>query len=137
MTMTALQQSIVIRPWAPAAYQPTLQAMRDCGWLDHHPDLTAIEGVPQDPRWHPEGDVEVHTAEAVDAAAAWCDIRGIDGDDRMLTVLTTMLHDLGKATHTQRQPDGRITSYGHAAPAAAPAATPAAPEAKPAEPEKK
>ena len=100
--------SLAVRP------SRSLQAMRDCGWLDHHPDLTAIEGVPQDPRWHPEGDVEVHTAEAVDAAAAWCDIRGIDGDDRMLTVLTTMLHDLGKATHTQRQPDGRITSYGHA-----------------------
>ena len=92
----------------------SLQAMRDCGWLEHHRDLIAIEGVPQDARWHPEGSVDAHTAEAVDAAARWCDERGVIAEDRALTVLATLVHDLGKATHTQFQLDGRITSYGHA-----------------------
>jgi len=88
--------------------------MRDCGWVAHHHDLVAIDGVPQATRWHPEGPVEVHTSEAMDAAATWCNERGIVGDDRLLTVLATLVHDFGKATHTQIHSDGRITSHGHA-----------------------
>ncbi len=60
MTMTALQQAIVIRPWAPAAYQPTLQAMRDFTaqrtadtpdeiWLVEHPPVftQGLAGKPE------------------------------------------------------------------------------------------
>jgi hypothetical protein len=81
------------------------------GWLDHFPDLMAIDGVPQDAVWHPVGSVEIHTAQSVDAAAALCDQDGIDGPARTLTVLAALVHDLGKATHTRVQSNGRITSH--------------------------
>lgn len=38
----------------------SLAALTETGWVEHHPELVGIQGVPQDPRWHPEGDVEVH-----------------------------------------------------------------------------
>ena len=41
------------------------------GWLSHFPEIAADRGVPQDPDWHPEGDVEVHTMHVVNAAAQY------------------------------------------------------------------
>ena len=38
--------------------------------LRFFPELDALRGVPQDPEWHPEGDVWVHTLMVLDAAAA-------------------------------------------------------------------
>jgi len=40
------------------------------GQLRFFPELDALRGVPQDPEWHPEGDVWVHTLMVLDAAAA-------------------------------------------------------------------
>ena len=43
------------------------------------PELLPLEATPQDPGWHPEGDVWTHTLQVVDEAAAL----GADlGDDR-------------------------------------------------------
>ena len=73
------------------------------------PELAACVGVPQNPVYHPEGDVFEHTMLVIDSAAA---LRG-----RALNPLGFMLsalaHDLGKAVATQVQPDGKITAYGH------------------------
>ena len=108
---------------ATQAVRPSrsLQALHDTGWVGHFPDLAAIDGVTQDVNWHPEGPVDVHTSESVDAAAAWCDQRSIRGPARTLAVLGAMIHDFGKVTHTQVRPDGRITSRGHAQAGVAPA----------------
>ncbi|SDN47216.1 tRNA nucleotidyltransferase (CCA-adding enzyme) [Klenkia soli] len=84
------------------------------GWIAHVPQLARLAGVPQDPRWHPEGDVLVHSGLAGDAAAVLADGAGLTGDDRTVVVLGALLHDLGKATRTQVRADGRITSHGHA-----------------------
>lgn len=99
----------------------SLAELRRCGWLVHLPDLVAIEGIPQDLTWHPEGAVEVHTAESMDAAARWCADRSVDGDARLVAVFGAMVHDLGKATHTQIHPGGRVTAHGHAAAGVEPA----------------
>lgn len=75
------------------------------------PELAATVGVEQDPRWHPEGDVFEHTMQALDGAAAIA--RGYDDRRKALELLyTTLCHDLGKATTTQKTPHG-ITSYNH------------------------
>ncbi|WP_336402628.1 CCA tRNA nucleotidyltransferase [Klenkia sesuvii] len=89
-------------------------ALEATGWLAHVPQLARLAGVPQDPRWHPEGDVLTHSALAGDAAAVLADEAGLTGDDRTVVVLGALLHDVGKATHTQVRADGRITSHGHA-----------------------
>jgi len=98
-----------------------LAVLSESGWLAHVPQLARLAGVPQDPRWHPEGDVLTHSGLAADAAAALADDAGLTGDDRTVVVLGALLHDVGKAEHTQVRADGRITSYGHADGGVAPA----------------
>jgi len=65
--------------------------------LSATPALEAMVGVPQDPEWHPEGDVWVHTLMAVDAAAG---LRTGDRDDDLALMFGTLCHDLGKPATT-------------------------------------
>jgi tRNA nucleotidyltransferase (CCA-adding enzyme) len=74
------------------------------------PELAALAATPQDPEWHPEGDVWLHTLMVVDAAAAvvargtW----GLTDREPMHVVLGALLHDLGKAGTTEHAiKDGR------------------------------
>jgi putative nucleotidyltransferase with HDIG domain len=89
------------------------QAIREGGIVDAVPELAALATTPQDPHWHPEGDVLVHSLWAADLAAAHADERNVDPDRRALLVLAALLHDLGKPDTTRRM-DGRIISHGHA-----------------------
>ena len=73
------------------------------------PELAACVGVPQNPVYHPEGDVFEHTMLVLDCAAGLRE-RARNPLGCMLAALT---HDLGKAACTQVQPDGKITAYGH------------------------
>ncbi|HYF01468.1 MAG TPA: polynucleotide adenylyltransferase, partial [Planctomycetota bacterium] len=74
------------------------------------PELKALVGCPQEPAWHPEGDVWVHTLQAVDVAA------GMIGDLPMprqaAVMLGTLCHDFGKPA-TTKVIDGRIRSLDH------------------------
>lgn len=79
-----------------------------CGQLGCFPEIEALIGVPQDPEWHPEGDVYVHTLMVVDAAAR---LRRGDGDDEAL-MFAALCHDFGKPGTTSRE-RGRIRSLGH------------------------
>lgn len=87
-----------------------LSFLRDADLLRHFPELAAIVGVPQDAEWHPEGDVWTHTLMVVDEAAK---LR--TGDPRRDEILMygAVCHDLGKATTTVEDDDGRIRSPGH------------------------
>jgi tRNA nucleotidyltransferase (CCA-adding enzyme) len=87
-----------------------LGILRSTGMLRFFPELAALVGVPQDPRWHPEGDVWVHTELAVDAAAA---LRAGDPHDPAL-MYAVLCHDFGKPAAT-REKDGRVRSHGHEA----------------------
>ena len=51
--------------------------LENTGQLRFFPELDALRGVPQDPEWHPEGDVWVHTLMVLDAAAS---LRGAGAD---------------------------------------------------------
>jgi tRNA nucleotidyltransferase (CCA-adding enzyme) len=88
-----------------------LAAALDLGVIDQlFPDLKALVGCPQEPSWHPEGDVWVHTLQAVDLAAGMV---GDLGKPRQLAVvLGTLCHDLGKPP-TTKVIDGRIRSLEH------------------------
>lgn len=97
-----------------------LRALAVSGWEDHFPQIASLHGVPQDPGWHPEGDVHVHSGLAGDQAARLCDEAGITGEGRAILVLAAIAHDFGTVTHTQRG-GKRITSYGHAAGGVGPA----------------
>ncbi|NLP82424.1 HD domain-containing protein [Microbacterium sp. CFH 90308] len=89
--------------------------LRDGGLIDGIPELAALGRTPQDPTWHPEGDVLVHSLWAADLAAQHADETAAPtpADSRELLVLAALWHDIGKPETTQRR-NGRITSYGHA-----------------------
>lgn len=87
-----------------------LEFLRETGWLDHFPELAALRGVPQDPKWHPEGDVWVHTLHCLDAFA---EERLGDEHEDLVVGLAVLCHDLGKPATTNRTGDGRIRALGH------------------------
>ena len=73
------------------------------------PEIAALIGVPQNPKFHPEGDVFEHTMLSLDAAAA---LRSM-AKEPLNFMLAALMHDLGKANATEINEDGKITSYMH------------------------
>ena len=83
--------------------------LRQTGQLnDWFPELQALIGIEQDPKFHPEGDVWVHTMEVLDRAAS---MRG-EAAQPYAFMLLALTHDLGKAGTTEFV-NGRIHSYDH------------------------
>ncbi len=91
--------------------------LEDCAWIRHYPELEALVGCAQEPDWHPEGDVWVHTLHCMDAFAG-----GRTGDERedLVVGFAVLCHDFGKPATTAFE-DGRIRSLGHEAAGEAPA----------------
>ena len=86
-----------------------LALLRETGMLRFFPELAALVGVPQDPAWHPEGDVWTHTLLCLDVAA---EMRRGDADDAAF-VYGVLCHDFGKPEAT-RAAGGRIRALDHA-----------------------
>jgi len=82
------------------------------------PELRALVGCPQEPEWHPEGDVWVHTLMVIDEARTR--IAGLDRGPATAMMLGAVCHDLGKPS-TTAVIDGRIRSPGHEEGGVAPA----------------
>jgi tRNA nucleotidyltransferase (CCA-adding enzyme) len=76
------------------------------------PELKALDGCPQEPEWHPEGDVWVHTLQVVDQARLR--IADLARPQRIAVMLGALCHDLGKPRVTKFF-DGRIRSHDHEA----------------------
>jgi len=73
------------------------------------PEITALIGIQQNPKWHPEGDVYEHTKQAFDAAASIvCDT----DEEQLILMYAALCHDLGKATTTKKI-EGVWKSLGH------------------------
>jgi tRNA nucleotidyltransferase (CCA-adding enzyme) len=82
------------------------------------PELEALVGCPQEPEWHPEGDVWVHTLLVIDEARRRID--DLAHGPAAAMMLGAMCHDLGKPA-TTAVIDGRIRSPGHEEGGVAPA----------------
>jgi len=74
------------------------------------PELVPLASCPQDPEWHPEGDVWTHTLMVVDQASRR--IGGLDRGPAAAMMLGAICHDLGKPL-TTAELQGRIRSPGH------------------------
>ncbi len=74
------------------------------------PELHALVGCPQEPEWHPEGDVWVHTLQVIDQARTRVD--DLDRPQRLAVMLGAVCHDFGKPATTAFS-DGRIRSIDH------------------------
>ena len=86
-----------------------LQFLQQCGWLTFYPELAALRGCPQDPTWHPEGDVWIHTLHCLDWFAGE---RSGNKEDDLIVGLAILCHDFGKPATTRIQ-DEHIISRGH------------------------
>jgi tRNA nucleotidyltransferase (CCA-adding enzyme) len=82
------------------------------------PELDALVGCPQEPEWHPEGDVWVHTLLVIDQARMRID--DLDYPRQVALMLGAVCHDLGKPATTAFV-DGRIRSLDHEEQGVAPA----------------
>ncbi len=82
------------------------------------PELRALHGCPQEPEWHPEGDVWTHTLLALDRARQ--ETGGLPREKELTVLLAVLCHDFGKPA-TTAVIDGRIRSYEHEAAGVAPA----------------
>jgi len=74
------------------------------------PELNALIDVPQDPEWHPEGDVFVHTLLVSDRARELID--DLPYAKQVTVMLAAVAHDFGKPATTEFV-DGRLRSRGH------------------------
>lgn len=74
------------------------------------PEIEALIDVPQNPLWHPEGDVWIHTMMVLDYAA-----QNPPTHEHNWTMLmcAALCHDFGKVLSTKILPDGRTTARGH------------------------
>lgn len=100
--------------WAHAAH-PTfgLQCLHDSGWLALYPELQAMQGCPQEPRWHPEGDVWNHTALVCNQAARIATRESLNDQTREHLLFGALCHDLGKPLTTFTDENDCIRSPNH------------------------
>jgi tRNA nucleotidyltransferase (CCA-adding enzyme) len=106
--------------WAVKSVRPgrIAEYLAAAGWIVHFPEIAHLPGVPQDPEWHPEGDVGVHTMLVVDAAARIAARDSLDDDERAVLLFSALTHDFAKADTTAlRERNGRLrwTAHGHEA----------------------
>ena len=100
MTEVEIVEQVLCRPDGDRRVEGLLEDPR---LRDLLPELYRLDGVPQDPRYHPEGDVLVHTLRAV---------RLLPTEPERRLAWAVLLHDLGKA-ETTREIDGRLRALGH------------------------
>ncbi len=97
--------------WATKATKPScgIAVLKQTGWLRHFPEIAALDGVPQEPEWHPEGDVLVHTNHCLDALVELASWRDGSPDSRRRLSFSVLAHDFGKAVTTkQAERRGRV-----------------------------
>ena len=90
----------------PSAFFDQLRKMRQLSvWF---PEPEALIGLPQNPVFHPEGDVWTHTMQVLDEAAR---LRPA-AKQPLWFMLSALCHDFGKAVTTEKI-DGVLHAYGH------------------------
>ena len=88
-----------------------LEWLRTLGAIEKiFPEIQSLIGVPQDPEWHPEGDVFVHTCLVIDRARELVD--DLSYSRQVTVMLAALAHDFGKPATTEFI-DGRLRSRGH------------------------
>ncbi|NOT47575.1 MAG: HD domain-containing protein [Acidobacteria bacterium] len=88
-----------------------LKWLYDLGVVDQlFPEMKSLVGVPQEPEWHPEGDVDVHTLMVADEARKLVD--DLPYEKQVTVMLGAVCHDFGKPPTTVFM-DGRWRSHSH------------------------
>ena len=89
-----------------------MEVMKQAGVLKAlHPELEAMEATPQEPEFHPEGNVWIHTKMVVDRAAEIS--KDMTPEQQEVIRYAALMHDIAKPYTTITAPDGRVRSPGH------------------------
>jgi tRNA nucleotidyltransferase (CCA-adding enzyme) len=90
--------------WASKSARPSrgIEVLEQTGWLEHFPEVAALRGTPQEPEWHPEGDVLTHTGHCLDALVALPGWAAAAAARRRMLSLAVLAHDFGKPPTTER-----------------------------------
>jgi len=111
-------EKLLLRARRPSIGLGWLHALKAIEQL--FPELEMLIDVPQDPEWHPEGDVFVHTRLVTDRARELID--DLQYARQVTVMLAALAHDFGKPATTEFI-EGRLRSRGHEDAGVAPAAT--------------
>lgn len=101
----ALEAALLAWERPSAFFEGLRRADRLDPWF---PEVKALIGVAQNPAFHPEGDVWVHTLQVLDEAAA---LRG-EARNPLGLMLSALCHDFGKAVATE-EVNGALHAYAH------------------------
>ena len=83
-----------------------IDLLRDAGLLHYIlPEIEILKDCPQSKKWHPEGDVYMHTLAL---------LRNLTHGCSLTLALGALLHDVGKPATLKFKADGSPTSHGHA-----------------------
>jgi tRNA nucleotidyltransferase (CCA-adding enzyme) len=104
--------------WAIKSARPSrgLTVLEETDWLKHFPEVATLRGTPQEPEWHPEGDVFTHTQHCLDELARLAEWQASEAPRRRYLTLAVLAHDFGKpSTTSQAERHGRLrwVSPGH------------------------
>jgi predicted kinase len=78
------------------------------------PFVQDMEGVPQDPVHHQEGDVAIHTRMVLDELQKLEGFKALSNQLQEVLWASALFHDCEKRSTTVRERDGSITAKGHA-----------------------
>ncbi|NHZ35852.1 AAA family ATPase [Massilia sp. CCM 8692] len=100
---------------AMAAHVPAPGQAPDWAWFLHAiPELALLASTPQDPYYHAEGDVWIHTRMVVEALMRGGDYIDGSAEERFILFYAALLHDIAKPATTVIDPEsGRIGQPGH------------------------
>ena len=76
--------------------------------------VNEMEGVPQSPVYHAEGDVAVHTQMVLSALTCIEEFKTLDEQEQEILWIAALMHDIEKRSTTFTDEDGHIVSPGHA-----------------------
>ncbi|GGD83184.1 hypothetical protein GCM10011514_54030 [Emticicia aquatilis] len=76
--------------------------------------LKDMEAVPQDPRHHAEGNVDVHTQMVLKELLSLSEFQKLDEQAKEILGVVALMHDIEKRSTTVIEADGSITSKNHA-----------------------
>lgn len=94
----------------PSVFFNSLYECEQTKWFK---EVYALKGIKQNSKYHPEGDVYMHTMSVLDQAGELFPT-GIDNPDRYLPfMLSALCHDFGKVNTTEINSKGRLCALNH------------------------
>ncbi|MCE9532657.1 MAG: AAA family ATPase [Planctomycetes bacterium] len=85
----------------------------DWSTLDTFPWIRDLQGCPQNPIRHAEGDVWIHVHMVCEAMAALPAFRALPEHERQILFSAALLHDVAKPVCTRVDAEGTVSSRGH------------------------